>query len=262
MSTLPAEWEGIDAGPEFEPNAAESEYPAVVPVRVLFDENMPLPPTFASFMTWPIGQVGVSPATQILQRREHRFKAKFLITMPTGGTVTFNSRQEPLTKDANPQGFQLTLPTVSGVVAGNQQDGANAAIAAAVAGNVSLPNASDFLVGFAISLSTVGTAPMTITVSNVVGGPYTFTIPTGGQSLIVNFPTPLRATGGAPTVTWSATAAAVGNVSVFGITSPVSLPLPQTVTLPDFDSSQPLFAIASIAGCTIQVMDESYGQTQ
>lgn len=109
-----------------------------------------------------------------------------------------------------------TIPASPGI-----QDGANGAIVAATAGNVALPNATDSLEGFSISLSTVGTAAMTVTVSNVVGGPYVYTILTGGSSLSVNYPIPLRSTGAAPTVSWSATAAAVGNVAVFGLTAPI-----------------------------------------
>jgi hypothetical protein len=123
LSTLPEEWEGLDTDVDFEPNAAESEYPAVVPVKVVFDETQRLPPGFTSFMTWPIGQVGVSPPTQALQRREHRFKAKFFLNFPAAGTITINSKMEPLTKDANPQGFAVTVTAAANNLAIPDYDG-------------------------------------------------------------------------------------------------------------------------------------------
>lgn len=109
MSSLPEEWEGLDIGQEFEPNVAESEYPEVVPVRVVFSETENIPPGFAAFMTYPIGVVNVSSPTQLLQRREHRFKCQLMVSVPAACTVTFNTKQEPLSKDANPQGFSLVF---------------------------------------------------------------------------------------------------------------------------------------------------------
>lgn len=112
MTTLPEEWSeesGSEHGAEFEPNVAESEYPAVVPVRVVFSETENLPPEFASFMTWPVGQVNVSAPTQIIQRRYKRFKAQLMISIPAAGTVTINSKFEPLSKDASPQGWSYTF---------------------------------------------------------------------------------------------------------------------------------------------------------
>ena len=145
--TLPYEF-GADQDVDFEPNIAESDYPAVVPVKIVMSETENVPPQFASCMTWPIGQVGVASPTQILQRRLHRFKTQFLLNMPGAGVVTFNTKQEPL-MNPNPQGFSFT--------------------AAAIVANQALP---------------------------------------------------------------------------------------------PFESAQPLYVIASIAGCTVAVLDQSYGQTQ
>jgi hypothetical protein len=124
VSTLPEEWEGLDTDPDFEPNAAESEYPAVVPVRVVYTENEQVPPGFSSFMTWPIGQIGVSSPTQVLQRREHRYKAKFFLNFPGAGTITYNSKQEPLSKDSSPQGFSVTVAGATANLAIPDYDGA------------------------------------------------------------------------------------------------------------------------------------------
>lgn len=101
MTTLPEEW-GADEGPPFEPNVAEAEYPAVVPVRVVFSETENLPPGFASCMTWPIPVINVGTPLAILQRRQHRFKAQLMLSMPGAGTVTLNTKQEPLSVQ---QGF-------------------------------------------------------------------------------------------------------------------------------------------------------------
>jgi hypothetical protein len=91
-------------------------------------------------------------------------------------------------------------------------------IAAAVGGNVAIP-ANSSLTGFDIDLSTVGTAAMIVTVTNVPGGPYTYILPAGQARLSVTFPVELPPTGGAPNVAWSATAAAVGTIVAYGVTS-------------------------------------------
>lgn len=111
--------------------------------------------------------------------------------------------------------------TVAGLIAASAgaADGNVGTITAATAGNVSLPNATDLLTGFDIHLSTVGSAAMTVTLSNVTGGPYIYTILTGGSSLTITYPQPIPASGGAPKLAWSATAAAVGNASIYGLTA-------------------------------------------
>lgn len=97
-------------------------------------------------------------------------------------------------------------------------DAATAAIVAAAAGNVAIP-AGASLTGFDINLSTVGTAAMTVTVTNVPNGPYTYILPAGQTRLTVSFPVALPATAGQPTVSWTATAAAVGTIVAYGVTS-------------------------------------------
>lgn len=130
---------------------------------------------------------------------------------PTSVDVTL------LTGDCRIIGWSLRS-TVNGTVPGTE-DGAEAAIVAATAGNVSLPHATDSLTGFAVELTTAGTAAMTITVSNVVGGPFTYVVAVGVTSFVINFPTALLSTGVAPNVAWSATAAAVGEMNIFGATA-------------------------------------------
>jgi hypothetical protein len=94
-------------------------------------------------------------------------------------------------------------------------DAATGIIAPAIGNNIVMP-ANAFLAGFDVDLSTVGTANMTVTVSNVPNGPYVYTVLTGQQRLIVTYPLPLQPAGGAPTITWTATAAAAGNITGYG----------------------------------------------
>jgi hypothetical protein len=137
-----------------------------------------------------------------------------------------------ITSDCRLVGWSLH-DTAGGSGSAFANDNANGAITAGNAGNVALPHGFDSLLGFTIQLSTVGTAPMTVTVSNVSGGPFVYTIPTGQQSLSVTFPLPIQASGGAPTVAWSATASAVGNVSVFGSSSVQTIGVSTIVEIQD-----------------------------
>lgn len=80
----------------------------VVPVKVIFDENQRLSPTFCSCMTWPIAVVGVNTPLLILPRKETRFKAKFIVNFPAAGTLYVNTKSDPLS-NPSPQGFTLTV---------------------------------------------------------------------------------------------------------------------------------------------------------
>lgn len=218
-------------------------------------------PDFGAPQVWQISNLAVA---QVLQRRLRRNRADLWI-----GT-------SPIT----PAGYS-----------GSANSNGSGAIVAATAGSVVLPLFAG-LDGFDISLSTVGTAAMTITVSNVVGGPFTYTIPTGGQTLSVRYGKPLANQGGTGiTVAWSATAAAVGNVSVFGesfsfgasgaiylsrFREPLqkllaegfsAVPVGSSVVILNqggqnfaWRSQQELFAIANIAGpFALNVVDTLYG---
>lgn len=78
-----------------------------VPVRIVFDENMRLAPTFCSHMTWPVPVVGSDTPIQILPRRETRYKAKFSVVFTAAGTLYTNNRPDPL-GNPTPQGAQFT----------------------------------------------------------------------------------------------------------------------------------------------------------
>jgi len=83
----------------------------VVPVRIVFDENQRLAPSFCSHMTWQIAQTGQGVPTQILPRQERRFKAKFLVNFTAAGTLYLNNRQGPL-GNPTPQGSELVAAVV------------------------------------------------------------------------------------------------------------------------------------------------------
>ena len=101
--TLPDEF-GADEDVDYEPNLAEAEFPAVVPVRIVFSETQNLAAQFASCMTW---QISNAQPIQILPRRLHRLEA--MIWFPggfVGQTLFFNTKLDPLTL-TNPQGLQV-----------------------------------------------------------------------------------------------------------------------------------------------------------
>jgi hypothetical protein len=97
-----------DPGEVYEEQVAEEWQPAVVPVRVMHDETIRVPPEFASCMTWAITQVGQGAPVQILQRRLHRYKVKFLANFPGAGTLFLNTKFEPVS-NPSPQGFAVTV---------------------------------------------------------------------------------------------------------------------------------------------------------
>jgi hypothetical protein len=64
-------------------------------------------PEYGACMTWPVGQAGTAPqATQVLQRRIKRFKAKLSVTAVSGATaIVINSKADALNGNpGNPQG--------------------------------------------------------------------------------------------------------------------------------------------------------------
>lgn len=104
-----------DPGEIYEEQVTEEWNPAVVPVRVMHDETIRVPPEFASCMTWTITQIGVGAPVQILQRRLHRYKTKFWAFFPGAGTLFLNTKFEPVS-NPSPQGFSVTA-TAAGFVA-------------------------------------------------------------------------------------------------------------------------------------------------
>jgi len=78
-----------------------------LPVKIVDSEAERVSPEFASFITWTVPQAGtgsgVYPYIQILQRRIHRYKAKFNVNLGAATALVFNSKPD-----------QLTLPTPVG----------------------------------------------------------------------------------------------------------------------------------------------------
>ena len=112
----------------------------------------------------------------------------------------------------------------SGSGGGGAAVGAAASFLAGAAGNAALPSAGNHLTGFDVTMAAVAAAAGgTVTVSNVVGGPFVYNIEAlVGQAtlLSIRFPTPLQPSGGIPTVAISAiVGGGAGNIDIFGITS-------------------------------------------
>lgn len=103
--SLPADFPQ-DAGEQYEQEVTAEWEPAVVPVRVMHNDTIRVPPEFASCMTWPVTQIGVGQPVQILQRRYHRYKAKFLAFFPAAGILYMNTKFEPVS-NPSPVGFQV-----------------------------------------------------------------------------------------------------------------------------------------------------------
>lgn len=83
-----------------------------VPVRIVFDENMRLAPTFCSHMTWPIPVVGSDIPVRVLPSRETRYKAKFIVNFTAAATLYMHNQQGPL-GNPTPTGSQF-IATAAG----------------------------------------------------------------------------------------------------------------------------------------------------
>jgi hypothetical protein len=104
-----------EPGEIYEEQVTQEWEPAVVPVRVMHDETIRVPPEFASCMTWTLPVIGAGSPVQILQRRMQRYKAKFLLNFPGAGTVYINTKFEPVS-NPSPQGFNVTLAAAGNMV--------------------------------------------------------------------------------------------------------------------------------------------------
>lgn len=99
--------------------------------------------------------------------------------------------------------------------------GASGTFTAAAAGSVALPAAADTLTGFDVTAAPVAAEVAgTVTVSNVIGGPYNydFAMVVGNTArLSVTYPLGLSPSGGTPTVSINAiTGGSAGNINVYG----------------------------------------------
>jgi hypothetical protein len=258
--TIPANWAEEGESSEFEANTAESEFPVAVPVRVTFDETKRLPPGFATFMTWPIGQVGVSLPTQILQRRMQRFKAKFVVSAPSPCIITVNSKQEPLTLQ-NPVGMNVSVQGVPGGSVSASGSVTNPGAFGGIAFTPSLP-AGTYSVTTTVYLSGVVTAADGNNMSLVYGGTTINLLYPGVANAPVTTTNIVQVPAGGHTIGVQTINAASGAGAIYNAVVTVTPVAGNNQNIPDYDGMPPLYAIASIAGVTIGVMDESFGQVQ
>lgn len=84
------------------------------------------------------------------------------------------------------------------------------------AGAASLP-AGASITGFTVSFSAAASTAGTITVSNVVGGPIVYDVPAGQAApIVVTYPVPIPASGGAATVTVAGLGTGAGAIEISG----------------------------------------------
>lgn len=141
----------------------------------------------------------------------------------TGGAVTLGGTSVPGQPNTGPrQGYTWRVVRVS--VAGLTSSAATALSGTGTftsAGGSAALSAGSVLNGFDVTAAAPGTPPVsaTVTVTNVAGGPYTYTLTEGaaGGTLSIRYPVGLVASGGAPTVAVAAAAGgASGSIDVYG----------------------------------------------
>jgi hypothetical protein len=84
-----------------------------VAVKVVATNSERVAPQFANLQTWTIQQLGVAqgsqpPYTQILQKRQGRYKAKFSVALGTATAIWLATDPNKLTGTAVPTGFLIT----------------------------------------------------------------------------------------------------------------------------------------------------------
>ncbi len=100
--------------------AMEEQQVNAVPVEIINANTERVTPQFANVMTWTIQQFGAAqgsqpPYTQILQKRQNRFKAKMVLSLGTATGVALATSSEKLTGTSAPQSNQAVfLATASG----------------------------------------------------------------------------------------------------------------------------------------------------
>lgn len=119
MTTIDDDSTGYMQEFDDESNAVPEPIVSTVDVRVIDTLTQRVAPQYAGCMTYPIAQngaagpTGMQQVTQLLQRRVHRYKAQFQITLGAATSIVFNSKPDPLTATP-PQGFSVgvgqTLP--------------------------------------------------------------------------------------------------------------------------------------------------------
>lgn len=79
-----------------------------VHVKVTDTQSQRVAAEFTAMNSFTISQAGVTQATQIVPHKYHRYKAKFIWTIPASTTVFVSNRQDPLNNPNPPSTiFQL-----------------------------------------------------------------------------------------------------------------------------------------------------------
>lgn len=261
---------------EYQGEVPKSAHLEPVPVVIHGTKTENVAPDFGSCMTWNVPQFGVGLPIQILPRRLRRAQAKISVvsfnaqalttvqsvanpaagaqavyTVPAGtGPVTLEAVTYTLTTDAvvaNRQGRVQILDSAGNVVATFQSTG-NVAASSTVTVYLSEGNSQT---ANATSGSSFGSlAPITLYPGWKV---QTVTAAMDPGDTITGFAvTLLGTTGGASSV--------VFNSRLDALTIPQGLTYSAVGNLPDWESQQPLYAIAVGGSVTIAVLDESYAE--
>lgn len=216
-------------------------------VKVVDTQTQTTAPEFTAWSSFPIGLLGTNPPTQLCPHKYHRNKAKFTVSWGTSM-------------------FSVTTPIVAGTVT-------HAAVPAGAQISQIIVNLSG---GDALALTlTAGTGNNT----------FTGLIPPGGTAYaattydVSGTPLAINNSGAPANVVLSASQSVTGYLTVFYSVTPIlyiaNKPNPLTsgalqnvwqispgTPFPDYDGQQEVWAIASVAGIEVNVVDETYGTVQ
>lgn len=238
-------WEDADDSQE---QSAESWFPQPIPVKIQRDETENVAPGSASWMSYQVasaaqigGGGGIRP-TQLCTHKYHRYKAKFLSSIPAGITVYLANSENALMGGsfgfAYAVGAGQNIPeydaqqplyaVYTGTATGSQSVTASASFAATAGATATLP-AGASISGFDIGTSeAAGANTITVTVTGVAGGTLTYELAGNGNSaeqLSIRYPVPLQpanpAVGIAVTTTGGA-ATPAGTIDAYGFAVPAA----------------------------------------
>jgi hypothetical protein len=102
--TLDQEWtEGPTHSQDQTPPDIMGLYPEhPIHVKVVDTQNERVAPEFTAWETWSVIQAGAGNATQLCQRRYHRYKAKLIWNIPAATTVWLDNKPDSLTNPIPP----------------------------------------------------------------------------------------------------------------------------------------------------------------
>lgn len=95
---------------DFDEEANVDQQVNAVAVRVVATDSERVAPQFANFITWAIAEMGASQGsqptyTQILQKRQGRYKAKFYVVLGNATAIYLNTDPSKLIGSGQPNGF-------------------------------------------------------------------------------------------------------------------------------------------------------------